>query len=730
MRPALAPSALALAASLTIPSLAESAEMFNRIATFPVASNLPADRDAKGETVAEIIAASDDGMTLVYTDAGQEAVGLIDISDPAAPKPGGFVALDGEPTSVTVAGGTALVAVVTSKSYVEPSGQLAVIDLAGRTVAATCDLPGQPDSVALSKDGGTLAVVLENERDEDLNDGAIPQAPSGSLLFTIADGSVDCAAREVALTGLATVAPDDAEPEFVDFNDAGEAVVTLQENNHLAIVDAASGKVTAHFSAGSVDLAGIDATRDGVIDPKDSLEGVAREPDAVQWIDDERFVTANEGDYKGGSRGFTIFDKSGAVLFDSGNAVEHLAMSIGHYPEKRSDKKGTEPEGMEVGTFGDERLIFVGTERASFVAVYRDTGEAPELLQVLPSGIGPEGLLAIPGRDLFVTANETDLVEDGGARATVMIYRRGEGAAAYPTIVSQVEDGAPIAWGALSGLAADPEQAGRLYAVSDSFYAQARIFEIDATQVPARITRAMSVTSEGAPVTKLDLEGIAVRPEGGFWLASEGNPDKEMPNLLLRVTADGVVEERIELPAALAAKAVRFGLEGVTTTGSGADETVWLAVQREWGDDEKGGVKLISYKPGSGEWGVVRYPLDAAGKGWVGLSEITALDDGRLLIVERDNQIGDAARTKKLYAVSLAGVIPAAPGESAPVVEKTLVRDLMPDLKSAHGYVLDKIEGFSIDAGGTAYIVTDNDGVDDSSGETIFMALPEFSLPM
>jgi hypothetical protein len=45
----------------------------------------------------------------------------------------------------------------------------------------------------------------------------------------------------------------------------------------------------------------------------------------------------------------------------------------------------------------------------------------------------------------------------------------------------------------------------------------------------------------------------------------------------------------------------------------------------------------------------------------------------------------------------------------------------MPDLKGAtNGYVLDKIEGFAFDASGKAYAVTDNDGVDDSSGETLF----------
>jgi len=722
MRLFLSSSVIALVAASSLPAAAQSTEMFNRIATFPVLANLPADRDAKSETVAEIIAASEDGMMLVYTDAGQEAVGMIDIAEPKSPKPAGFVALDGEPTSLVVTGGKALVAVVTSESFTNPSGELATVDLASKSVEAVCDLPGQPDSVALTADGARIAVVIENERDEELNDGVIPQAPTGLLVtFPVAGGIVECVGMEtVDLTGIGETAPDDAEPEFVDINEAGEAVVTLQENNAIAIVDMASGKVLHGYSAGSVDLEGIDTERDGLIDPTSRLSGVKREPDGVQWIDEDRFVTANEGDYEGGSRGFTIFEKGDDVLFDSGNALERLAMRIGHYPEKRSGKKGTEPEGVEVGTFGNERLIFVGTERSSFVAVYRDTGGEPEFLQVLPSGIGPEGLLAIPARNLFVTANEADLVEDGGARATVMIYERGGETASYPMLMASDDVGG---WGALSGLAADPGEPGRLYAVSDSFYGEGKIFTIDATQTPASIVSAVTVTSDGKPTEKLDLEGIAVRPGGGFWLASEGNPDKEKANRLLRVGPDGAVEEDIELPQGLASQAVRFGLEGVTVTGEGEEETVWLAVQREWGDDEKGMVKLLSYKPASGEWGVVHYPLDKAEKGWVGLSEITAAGDGRFLIVERDNQIGDAAKIKRLYAVSLDGVTPAAPGDEPPVVEKSLVRDLLPDLKSANGYVVDKVEGFALDGEGNGYLVTDNDGVDDSNGETLFIRL-------
>jgi hypothetical protein len=229
------------------------------------------------------------------------------------------------------------------------------------------------------------------------------------------------------------------------------------------------------------------------------------------------------------------------------------------------------------------------------------------------------------------------------------------------------------------------------------------------------------VTEDGAPMLDLDLEGIAVRAGGGFWLASEGRPDDGMANRLIRVTAEGVVEEVVPLPDSIAAEATSSGLEGVAVAGSGDAETVWAAQQRPWGDDPEGTVKLISYKPASQEWGVVRYPLETPEKGWIGLSEITALPEGRFAIIERDNQLGDHAKVKRLYVVSLADVTPTAPGEDAPTVEKTLIRDLMPDLASANGYVMDKVESFAVDAAGQAYIVTDNDGVDDASGETLFL---------
>ena len=79
---------------------------------------------------------------------------------------------------------------------------------------------------------------------------------------------------------------------------------------------------------------------------------------------------------------------------------------------------------MTAATFGDTPMIFVGAERASVVGVYDATDPAnPVLKQLLPSGVGPEGYVAIPERNLLISANEKDLIEDGGPRAHVIDLR-------------------------------------------------------------------------------------------------------------------------------------------------------------------------------------------------------------------------------------------------------------------------------------------------------------------
>ncbi|WP_424932321.1 esterase-like activity of phytase family protein [Amaricoccus macauensis] len=709
-------STAALAAALPL----QAETIFNRIAAFPVPENLPADADPATETSAEIIDATEDGMTLVYSDSPLGAIGLVDITDPFAPAPGGSVDMEGEPTAVAILGSeTAFVGVNTSPSYTEPSGHLAAVSLSEKSITATCDLGGQPDSVAVAPDGSFVAIAIENERDEDLNDGIIPQMPAGYLaIVPLEGGAMACDGLIKAdVSGLGGVAPSDPEPEFVAINAAGEIALTMQENNYVVILDQ-QGNVTSHFDAGSVDIEGIDIAEDDALDFTGSLSGVKREPDAVKWLSTGQIVIANEGDYEGGSRGFTIFNTDGSVAYESGPAFEHEAIKIGHYPEARSENKGVEPEGLATGTFGDSDYIFVLSERGSVVGVYRMEDGTPTFVQALPSGIGPESAVAIPSRNLLATANEVDLIEDGGVRSHVMLFEAQEDAApAYPSITTEGMD-ALTGFGALSGLAAS-ETPGRLYAVNDSFYGgQPTIFEIDATQAPAKIIKAIRVTEDGAPAAKLDQEGIALDGMGGFWIASEGRSDREIPHAIYHVDGEGAITDTIPFADELLAHETRFGAEGIAVSGS----KLWIAIQREWADDPEGMVKLVSYDLETGEWGAVHYPLEPKGEGWVGLSEITIHGD-HAYILERDNQIGGAAKLKKLYRVPLAEMQPAALGGELPVVTKEEVRDFIPDLEAANGYVVDKIEGFTIDSAGYAFAVTDNDGVDDSSGETHFLKL-------
>jgi hypothetical protein len=111
--------------------------------------------------------------------------------------------------------------------------------------------------VAVAPDGSFVAVAIENERDEDAGDGRVPQMPAGFVaIVPLSDGALDCAGMIAAdVTGLADIAPEDPEPEFVAINGENEIVVTMQENNHMVVL-AADGTVLSHFSAGEVTMEG------------------------------------------------------------------------------------------------------------------------------------------------------------------------------------------------------------------------------------------------------------------------------------------------------------------------------------------------------------------------------------------------------------------------------------------------------------------------------------------
>lgn len=739
----IASSVLVAPPATTSAATKSKSRAFEHVSTFDVRDN--------GTEVAEIVDATADGRTLVYTDSATGQIGFVDITDPADPGADGALELGGEPTSVAVAGNYAAVAVDTSDGdFLNPTGDLVVVDLSTRAVVRTFALGGQPDSVAISPDQKFLAVVLENQRDEDLNDGLIPQLPGGELVVIRVSGTGPAAWQQgaVDLTGLAMPAASDPEPEYVDINSRNQAVVSLQENNHLAVVDLRTRKIISDFSAGTVDLAGIDATEDefgpqgnGVISLTDSIQDRRREPDTVGWLTDETFAVANEGDYEdeageqGGSRGFTVFDTKGRVVFESGPGFEYEQLRAGHYNEGRSENKGGEPEALEVGRFGDQKFLFVGAERSNSLGVYDAGRRTPEFRQLLPTGVGPEGVKAITQRNLLAVAAETAILDDDDnvlIPSMITLYQLRADASPSMTLTSRNEGADTLPWVAMSGLVGHPTDEDTLYGVSDSFLAEAAIFTIDVASTPAVITDRFVVRDPGGePRYDLDVEGVAVAPEGGFWLASEGrtNSGSSRPNALVKVSPTGVVEAEVALPPALlAAGLTSSGFEGVAVTGADATEFVYAVIQRGWASDAAGLVKIGRFEVATGEWTFVSYPLDATPAGispWVGLSEIALLPDGTFAIVERDNQLGAQASIKRVYGVDLAvaDFQPFVQGDDLPIVPKSLLTDVLGALEANSVYTPDKLEGLAVAADGQVYLVTDNDGLDDALGQTVFLGL-------
>jgi hypothetical protein len=109
----------------------------------------------------------------------------------------------------------------------------------------------------------------------------------------------------------------------------------------------------------------------------------------------------------------------------------------------------------------------------------------------------------------------------------------------------------------------------------------------------------------------------------------------------------------VTLPASTTARLVRFGFEGVASVGSGDDEVVYVAFQREWAYDPDDHVRIGRYKVASSEWTFYYYPIEAplsANDGWVGLSDLAYLGNDELAVIERDNQAGPDAAIKRIYS--------------------------------------------------------------------------------
>ncbi|SHF44653.1 choice-of-anchor I family protein [Pedobacter caeni] len=130
--------------------------------------------------------------------------------------------------------------------------------------------------------------------------------------------------------------------------------------------------------------------------------------------------TDGDGDYDElysfGARSFSVWNgNTGAQVYDSKNELELKAIAENLYDDLRSDDKGVEPEGIAIGTVGNKKLAFVGMERATSLATYDVSNPAaPVFLQILKTGVEPEGVLFISPKNsptkksLLIVSSEKD----------------------------------------------------------------------------------------------------------------------------------------------------------------------------------------------------------------------------------------------------------------------------------------------------------------------------------
>jgi 2',3'-cyclic-nucleotide 2'-phosphodiesterase / 3'-nucleotidase / 5'-nucleotidase len=150
-------------------------------------------------------------------------------------------------------------------------------------------------------------------------------------------------------------------------------------------------------------------------------------PDAEEIQEDENLgrlnVTSTLGDKDGdgdfdrlfafGARSMSILSPLGGIVFDTGSELERIAAAeeparfnfSNEEPgvfDDRSDAKGPEPEGVDVGDVGRKTYAFLASERQGGLYAYELRGASAtfrDYLNTRPADLGPEGVRFVDRRD-------------------------------------------------------------------------------------------------------------------------------------------------------------------------------------------------------------------------------------------------------------------------------------------------------------------------------------------
>jgi DNA-binding beta-propeller fold protein YncE len=273
------------------------------------------------EGAAEIVAFDKGSQRLFVSNAEENTLDVLDISDPANPSLLNKIDLapygDGV-NSVAVHKG--LVAVACEADPKQDPGTVAFLDVDGNFISSVI-AGALPDMLTFTPNGKQVLVANEGEPDDDyLVD------PEGSVSIIDLAGGVESLTQsdvktvsfapfnpmkkrlqraQVRIYGPKASVAQDLEPEYIAVSEDGQtAFVTLQENNAIAIIDIKKARVKRikslgykwHFLPGN----GLDASDkdDGIYIENWPVAGMFQ-PDSIASFNvrgRNYYVTANEGD--------------------------------------------------------------------------------------------------------------------------------------------------------------------------------------------------------------------------------------------------------------------------------------------------------------------------------------------------------------------------------------------------------------------------------------------------
>ena len=103
-----------------------------------------------------------------------------------------------------------------------------------------------------------------------------------------------------------------------------------------------------------------------------------------------------------GGRSFSILNSSGAMVYDSGDLLDRAVMGLGtpSFDDARSDNKGSEPEGVTIGSINGRTYAFICLERARSVIAADITNPT----QVEIAGFASNSTDRNPESSVFVSA--------------------------------------------------------------------------------------------------------------------------------------------------------------------------------------------------------------------------------------------------------------------------------------------------------------------------------------